>query len=245
MGLRCLGGSIPKKQFLVNAITLRTTNGNSRPFHHRGTRADLGVIAQMFKNEDYSLKRLRRGSELRAVVQAMPRPLIIDAGANIGASVCWFALNFPRTHVVAIEPDPGNFELLKRNTEGLDVELHQAAIGARDGRVQLVDPGQGEWGYRTAAADDGSVPMLSMARIVAEKQAAGYTPFICKIDIEGGEADLFTPPTDWVDPFPLMMVELHDWLMPGQGTSRSFLQCVAARDRDFVHLGENIFSIRN
>jgi len=24
-----------------------------------------------------------------------------------------------------------------------------------------------------------------------------------------------------------------------------FLQCVAARDRDFVHIGENIFSIRN
>lgn len=33
--------------------------------------------------------------------------------------------------------------------------------------------------------------------------------------------------------------------MPDEGTSRSFLQCVATRDRDFVHIGENIFSIRN
>jgi len=229
----------------MNSVTLRTPDGRSRQFHHRGTRADQGVIAQMFKNEDYSLRRLRRGDELKASGAAMARPLIIDAGANIGASVCWFALNFPRVHIVAIEPDPANFELLKRNTEGLDVELHKAAIGARDGRVRLVDPGQGEWGYRTAAADDGTVPLISMARIVAEKRAAGYTPFICKIDIEGGEAELFTPPTDWVDPFPLMMVELHDWLMPGQGTSRSFLQCVAARGRDFIHIGENIFSIRN
>lgn len=229
----------------MRSVTLQTSAGTSRQFHHRDTRADQGVIAQMFKNEDYSLRRLRRGEELKALGAAMARPLIVDAGANIGASVCWFALNFPRVHIVAIEPDPANFELLKRNSEGLDVELHQAAIGARDGRVRLVDPGQGEWGYRTAAADDGAVPLISMARIVAEKQAAGYTPFICKIDIEGGEADLFTPPTDWVDPFPLMMVELHDWLMPGQGTSRSFLQCVAARDRDFIHIGENIFSIRN
>lgn len=229
----------------MNSVTLKTSGGISRQFHHRGTRADLGVIAQMFKNEDYSLRRLRRGEELKALGRAMARPLIIDAGANIGGSVCWFALNFPRVHIVAIEPDPANFELLRRNTEGLDVELHQAAIGARDGQVRLVDPGEGEWGYRTARTEDGTVPMISMGRIVAEKQAAGYTPFICKIDIEGGEADLFTPPTDWVDPFPLMMVELHDWLMPRQGTSRSFLQCVAARDRDFVHIGENIFSIRN
>jgi FkbM family methyltransferase len=203
------------------------------------------VIAQMFKNEDYSLRRLRRGEEIKAAGRAMARPLIIDAGANIGASACWFALNFPRIHIVAFEPDPANFELLKRNTEGLDVELHQAAIGARDGKVRLLDPGKGEWGYRTAQADDGNVPLISIGRIVAEKQAGGYTPFIAKIDIEGGEADLFTPPTDWVDSFPLMMVELHDWLMPGQGTSRSFLQCVATRDRDFIHIGENVFSIRN
>lgn len=229
----------------MESINLTLANGASRTFHHRGTRADQGVIAQMFKNEDYSLRRLRRGEELRAMGAAMARPLIIDAGANIGASACWFALRFPNAHIVAIEPDPANFELLRRNTEGLDIERHQAAIGARDGRVRLVDPGEGEWGYRTARAEDGGVDLLSMGRIVAEKQAAGYTPFICKIDIEGGEADLFTPPTDWVDPFPLMMVELHDWLMPGQGTSRSFLQCVAARDRDFVHIGENIFSIRN
>ncbi len=28
-------------------------------------------------------------------------------------------------------------------------------------------------------------------------------------------------------------------------SSRSFLQCVAGLDRDFVYLGENIFSIAN
>lgn len=229
----------------MDCITLNMSDGGSRPFYHRGTRADLGVLAQMFKNQDYSLQRLRRGGELEAAGRALARPLILDGGANIGASVCWFARSFPASHIVAFEPDPANFDLLRRNTEGLNVELHQAAIGARDGKVDLVDPGEGEWGYRTAGAADGSVPLVSISRVVAEKCAAGFAPFIAKIDIEGGEADLFAPPTDWVDRFPLMMVELHDWLMPGQGTSRTFLQCIAARDRDFVHIGENIFSIRN
>ena len=229
----------------MESITLQHRAGISRPLYHRGTPSDLGVIKQMFTYEAYALRRLRRGDELRALGTTIERPLIIDAGANIGTSACWFALEFPNAHIVAFEPDPANFELLVANTAGLDVETHKVAIGPRDGRVRLVDPGEGEWGYRTAEADDGQVPMIALARVVAEKQAAGFTPFICKIDIEGGEAELFTPPTDWIDLFPLMLVELHDWLIPGQGTSRNFLQCVAARDRDFVHLGENIFSIRN
>jgi FkbM family methyltransferase len=229
----------------VDSLTLKAPDGTDRRFYHRGTRADLGVVAQMFKNQDYSLKRLRRGAELKAKGQSLARPRILDAGANIGASVCWFALNFPGSHIVAFEPDSANFDLLQRNTEGLNVQLHHAALGARDGKVKLVDPGEGEWGYRTAHATDGAVPLLSISRIVAEKCTAGYQPFIAKIDIEGGEAGLFVPPTDWVDDFPLMVVELHDWLMPSQGTSRTFLQCVAARDRDFVYIGENVFSIRN
>jgi FkbM family methyltransferase len=229
----------------VEAVNLDTPDGSRRRFYHRGTPADLGVMGQIFGNQDYALKRLRRGVELEALGGALPRPFILDAGANIGASVCWFALKFPNCHILAFEPDPANFDLLRRNTEGLNVELHQAALGATDGKAALVDPGEGEWGYRTAAAADGAVPMISVSRVVAGKCAAGFAPFIAKIDIEGGEADLFTPPTDWVDRFPLLTVELHDWLLPGQGTSRSFLQCVAARNRDFVHIGENIFSIRN
>lgn len=225
-------------------VTLSAPQG-VRKFHHRGSKADLGVIAQLFKNRDYSLKRLRRGAELHQLGSSLERALIIDGGANIGASVCWFAFEYPNSHIVAFEPDPGNFDLLRRNTEGLNVELHHAAIGGHDGMVALLDPGEGEWGYRTGPATDGVVPLAAISRIVTDKVAAGFAPFIAKIDIEGGEADLFTPPTDWVDQFPLMIVELHDWLLPRQGTSRSFLQCVAPRDRDFVHIGENIFSIRN
>jgi len=34
-------------------------------------------------------------------------------------------------------------------------------------------------------------------------------------------------------------------MLPRQGTSRNFLKCIANLDRDFLHIGENIFSIRN
>ena len=72
-----------------------------------------------------------------------------------------------------------------------------------------------------------------------------YEPFIVKIDIEGGENDLFANSTSWIDDFPLLIIELHDWLFPMKGTSRNFLMAISKLDRDFVHHGENIFSINN
>lgn len=111
--------------------------------------------------------------------------------------------------------------------------------------MHVTDPGQGEWGYRTEIADAGACEMMAMSRVVEEKRAAGAEPFIAKIDIEGAERDLFQEPTAWVDRFPLLIVELHDWFMPRQRTAAPFLTCVAQRDRDFVYVSENVFSIRN
>src|SRR5262245_51741789 len=228
---------------------LQYPDGTTRAFHHRGSRADQGAIQQVLVNGDYSLRRLARGGELfgiyHDIAAAGKAPLIIDAGANIGASAVFFAREYPTSLIVAFEPDQANVDLLRRNTEGLRVEAHHAAIGSRDGRVNVSDPGRGEWAYRTEISETGACAMMAMSRVVDEKVSAGAVPFIAKIDIEGAELDLFQEPTVWVDRFPLLIVELHDWLLPKQRTSASFLRCVAQRDRDFVHLGENVFSIRN
>lgn len=236
---------------MTESITVALPDRSPRTFHHRGTEADLGVIDQIFTSEDYSFARLARGAELAALhddlARAGQRPLIIDSGANIGASALYFALRFPAAHIVALEPDAGNFDLLLRNTAGLDVEGLQAGIASRDGRAALHDPGMGEWGYRTVRDGAGAVqtPLIGCSRLVAAKTAAGFVPFIAKIDIEGAEAELFSADTAWIDAFPLLIVELHDWLLPGQGSARNFIRCMAERDRDFVYIGENVFSIRN
>jgi len=41
------------------------------------------------------------------------------------------------------------------------------------------------------------------------------------------------------------MVALHDWLFPGEARSRTFLEAVGGRDRDFLVSGETVFSIAN
>jgi FkbM family methyltransferase len=183
---------------LLQTVSVQLRDMPERSFHHRGTPADVGVMHQMFAAEDYGIERLRRGPELRAIYEALAngegRPLILDAGANIGASVVYFGLVYPRAHIVALEPARNNFEVLQANASGIDVDARCAAIGAASGQVALVDPGEGEWGYRTVAGAAGErVPVLSAAELVAGKRAQGFEPFIAKIDIEGGARRTSSP----------------------------------------------------
>jgi FkbM family methyltransferase len=239
-----VAGTLLSKRYLF-----RTSEGKFRRFLHRGTKADCGVVRQIFLKEEYSLRKSRRQNDMmdayRTIVKLGKTPLIIDAGANIGASVVWFADTYPNSHIVAIEPDSDNVRLLRHNVTGLDVDIREAALGAEDGLVSLIDPGNGEWGYQTAIDPAGTCPRLSLTRLIDEKIKLNYVPFLIKIDIEGGEENLFETNTDWVDLFPLLIIELHDWLLPSKNTSLNFIRRIGQSKRDFVYNSENVFSFRN
>lgn len=225
----------------------------SRPFAYRPQTSDESVIGQIFTNSDYHIGRLQRVQDLvechNYIVAQGKAPLVVDAGANIGASAVFFCGMFPSCRVVAIEPEGENYELLATNTHGLSVECMHAAVSSAPGQVTVVNPNIGNWGYRTEAAPTGethaveSVPCVTISDIYAARQEC--LPFIVKIDIEGGEADLFATNTEWVAATPLLIIELHDWMLTGSANSRNFLKCVSQLDRDFIHIGENVFSISN
>ncbi len=150
---RILGGA--RRTSARKSITIskrkpdRLLINDSLWFYHRDVGADLGVIQQILINEDYSLKWMARFPEIQRTYEACREPLIIDCGANIGASVGWFKLNYPRSRVIAVEPEANNFELLEKNAQALDnVTLIRGAIAGEAGSVPLLDHGTGEWGYR-------------------------------------------------------------------------------------------------
>jgi FkbM family methyltransferase len=225
----------------------------TRQFYFRPQSSDEVVIKQVLTQQQYDLRRLRRLPELLGFVQRQEalglRPLVVDAGANIGTSAIYFAGNLQNALIVAIEPSLGNFNLLCKNVEGTNVEPVHAALSSTAGRAQVLDPGQGHWGYRTRTiaedgADSGSVNRVTVNEIYSS-HATRCFPFIVKIDVEGAEQDVFSANTEWIARTPPVIVELHDWLLPGAGTSRPFLQCISQLNRDFVSIGEDIYSIAN
>jgi FkbM family methyltransferase len=217
---------------------------------HRGSRADREAIAQNLHHQQYRFPFSRGG--LKEAVDAFytdaahegKAPLIVDAGAHIGTSAVWFATRYPKASVIAIEPDPGNAALLRRNARGFNIDVVQAGLGATKGVGRIVDPGFGEWSYRVSSDDaEGAVDIVTMPDVLRRKTDEQVVPFICKLDIEGAESGLFDDAAQTFGSFPVIVIELHDWMLPGQGSSRSFLEYHLASRRDLLHRGENLFSV--
>jgi O-antigen biosynthesis protein len=234
----------------LNSVQVKIGSA-TRLFYFRPQSSDVGVIRQIFQDQDYELRRLRRYSEIvqfiRCSKTGSKKPLIVDAGANIGASSLYFKWKWPDALVVAIEPEDNNFRILEENIRGLDIVPVHAAVASAKTRVQVIDVGEGFWGYQTRALHDherGGVVTTTINEI-HQRYEATHFPFLVKIDIEGGEKELFSGNLEWVERTPLIIIELHDWLLGGQNTSMPFLQCVGRLNRDFVYIGENIFSIAN
>jgi FkbM family methyltransferase len=215
-------------------------------FSFRPTLEDRQVCEQIFFNRDYATDQLQRSADIQKYYQSCESPIIVDAGANIGAASVWFALTYPKATILALEPERANFEVLQANSAAFpSVVPINGAISATNGSLYLSDPGAGAWGFRTTNEPDERsyrVDALTLEDLLAK---ATGTPFILKIDIEGAESDLFSRPPAVLDRFPLLIIELHDWLLPGKCSSRNFLKWHAQTDRDFVHFGENVFSIAN
>jgi FkbM family methyltransferase len=221
-----------------------------RTFHVRyRSRGDLGVYYQIFVNRDYDLTHFPQarqlGSFYDALVKENKRPLIIDAGSNIGASIVWFAARYPLSKIAAIEPNKKNCQLLIRNCSGIDYQLFAGGIGSVDGVMYLEDPGFSDWGFRVAEAGAEEVRIFSAKKLVHSLANESTVPFIMKVDIEGGERYLFKRDVEWVNRFPLLIVELHDYMLPGISASNNFLKCISSFNFDFVIRGENVFCFNN
>ena len=230
----------------VEKIELAVGEGSKRDFFYRPESVgDKGVIQQIFQNQDYELGHFRLTERLMKLGETESRRgrelLIIDAGANIGAAALYFSFRFSGSKVIAIEPERKNCELLRMNCAGLNIAVVEAALGCEAGKSFLSDPGLSDWGFRTGDTGEYEVDVVSVDQLFEEKAA----PFICKIDIEGGEANLFKRNYSWLERFPLVIIELHDWLLPGEGNSRNFLKAALEFDFDFVYRGENLFCFNN
>ena len=216
--------------------------------------SDSALLGQMFVDEAYNLETLPRNGELRTWLSSCARrgkrPLIVDAGANIGLSALAFSAQVPDAIVLAIEPEPDNFELLQLNTVGYPILPLPVALGAGDDRLLLANPNRGEWGYiASLRSPQGSDRAIEVPGITVDKIFESFShdcqPFIVKIDIEGAETEVFESGGRWIESVPLIIVELHDWMLPGARSSHPVLKRLLDADRDFVLKGENLFCMLN
>lgn len=103
-----------------------------------------------------------------------PRPYIIDCGANYGVSVLWFKRMYPDCRILAVEADPGIYDMLRRNVNrhGLsDVTLiHRAVSGALgDVRFQCIGADSSRVYVDRESGDGSGVPIINVPAVLLDE----------------------------------------------------------------------------
>lgn len=218
----------------------------------RNTVADRSTFWQCLVQKQYDTKRFPQHVRLMEHYQEMLRqgktPLIIDCGGNIGLAAIWFARMFPAARIVSIEPDENNLELLRLNTQEFKerITIVQGGVWNRPGALRIINPDSGSAAFRVEYLETQSIGCIPAYTIDDLCELGGTAaPLLVKLDIEGAQAHLFASNTDWVGRTALITLELDDWLLPWQGTSRNFFSCVSGHPFDYLLGGESIFCFRD
>jgi FkbM family methyltransferase len=144
-----------------------------------------------------------------AFTSARAAPRVIDGGANMGMFTLSTRHDHPAARIVAFEPDPAVFAILRENLEqnGVhDVTLVNAALGAADGEMSFAPDGQAG-GALTAGAGSFRVRVERLSGYLHEE-----VDFL-KLNIEGAELDVLqeAAASGRLRQVRAMVIEYHGW----------------------------------
>lgn len=225
------------KALKTESILTVTPKQIKHPISLRVPSSDAEVFVQVFLDEEYAFSAAKHPQT------------IIDAGANIGLASIYFASRFPEATIVAIEPDPGNYELLKRNVSPYpNIRTSQAALWHSNKKINLYDSGLGSWGFMVDEAGDSCdrssrktliVDGVTVDTVMAEHRISHVD--ILKMDIEGSEREVLHGLPSWISSVDSIIIELHE--RTKTGCEDAFNTCASAFDDQWVR-GENVFVTR-
>jgi FkbM family methyltransferase len=169
----------------------------------RGT-SDILVFSQVFACRQYGCLDGLRSPKL-----------IVDCGANVGYSAVYLLSQFPGAFLIAIEPDPGNFETLETNLLPFKkrVRLINAGVWTTPSGLLISNPsGDGlEWSRRVRPCEAGEAAQIRGITLDKVLKESGFERIsILKVDIEGTEEEIFSRNYEnWISKTDNLAIELH------------------------------------
>jgi FkbM family methyltransferase len=139
-------------------------------------------------------------------------PYIIDCGANIGLSVIYFKKLYPDAEIIAFEPDPRVFNVLKENTESMRLEkvsLINKALWNEETKIEFYS--EGADGGRIAIDSDNTIK-VSIETVRLKDFIINKKVDFLKIDIEGAETNVLIDSREVLQNVKYLFVEYHSFL---------------------------------
>lgn len=190
------------QRFISETYSLKPKECLYPLFIRYGT-SDRHVFRQIFIDQEYATLRLP--SDIR---------LIVDCGANVGYASAYFLSRFPGVKVIAVEPDPSNFELLKRNMQPYEERVtlvHAGVWSHKAGLVVCPSRAGDEWSTQVRECLEGEVPDVLATDILSLIALSGMDRIdLLKVDIEGSETVVFGSNSRlWIEKVDNIVTELH------------------------------------
>jgi FkbM family methyltransferase len=184
-------------------VRLRRFGG--RPLHLRAGTADVAVVRNLAVTEPH----LPPDDFVPGEVA-----LVWDLGAHIGVAAVDYAVRWPGARVVAVELEPANAALCRRNLAsfGERCEVIEQAVWPEDGTVTIAGAETDVDTNAFAVAENGAgareVPSISLTTLL-ERAGDGATVDLVKLDVEGAEKRILRESTGWAQRVRTMLVEVH------------------------------------
>ena len=230
---RCIIRLGPLQAFKLIVLAPRM----NRPFliHARGYEHPIQIRGK--SSDDWVLNSIIVCREYSGFISKRPAR-ILDGGANIGLADIYWSQLYPGVEIVAIEPDPDNFELLQRNTEHLEnVSLIQGGIWSRKVKLRVEYPSAEKYAIRVVEDENGTIEAHSIDSIMSD---LGWDWIdVVKLDVEGSEVAILSENIDqWIDKIGTLIIEIHQDIAPK--SARVLFQAFAERDFHLSWRGENL-----
>lgn len=197
--LRCYAATF-RDPMSPEPVTLSVRLGATcRDLHMRAT--DIYTVAEVFRERQYELSR-----------PLGERPVIVDAGANIGVASTWFLLTNPDARVIAIEPIFENASWLSRNVGGeARVSVIQAALGAGTGQVVMTLADHGAEHAVGGVAGTPRTETVACRRLDEILKIEGVSQIdLLKLDVEGSEIDVLLGLGERLEDVRVIVAEVHE-----------------------------------
>jgi FkbM family methyltransferase len=170
--------------------------------------SDLSVYNQIFISEEYRIVK-----EI-LISTKKDKYKIIDAGANVGYTSLYFALDL-NTEIIAIEPSLKNVAVLNKNIELNQlknrIEVRSNALSSNSTNKYNTNNNFRDgldWSTTTVLDPNGEINSITINELLLEKKWEIID--LLKIDIEGAESEIFRSEVEFLKNTRIIAIEVHE-----------------------------------
>ncbi len=155
---------------------------------------------------------------INSVLSQKNPQVIVDIGAHHGFSTLYFAKAFPDAKIIAIEPNPSNYTLLKANIEHnkcKNIATHNVLLSDIKGKAESINMDSSN-SFVSFQKDETSVDLTTTT---LDELVTEHIDFI-KIDVEGFEHKILLGSKHIIEnQKPIMEIEIHPKGLIAYGSS--------------------------